>query len=114
MKVSAEERDGVTVLRLRGRLLGGPQCAECIAQAVREAGHEGTPRVLLDLGQVEIVNSGGLGILIVNHRWLKRQGGALKLLNVTKRVENVLMITDLITVFESYRNEDRALASFAA
>jgi len=70
--------------------------------------------VLLDLGHVEIVNSGGLGILLVNHRWLERRGGALKLLNVTKRVQNVLMITDLITVFESYRNEDHAVASFAA
>ena len=70
-------------------------------------------RVLVDLGKVSWVNSTGLGILIANYTTLKREEGKLKLLNVSKRIESILMVTKLNTIFDSYSTEEEALQSFS-
>ena len=112
MKVKRDDRDSIVILRLDGKLMGGPD-AETIQNAIREAVGEGKKNVLVDLGNVSWVNSTGLGILIANYTTLKREEGKLKLLNVSKRIESILMVTKLNTIFDSYSTEEEALQSFS-
>ena len=111
MKINREEKDGILILRLEGKLMGGPD-AEAIHSAIREGVEAGKKNVLVDLGKVSWVNSTGLGILIANFTTLKREGGMLKLLNVSKRIESILMVTKLNTIFESFNEEADAITSF--
>ncbi len=111
MKVEREEKEGIVVLRLEGKLMGGPD-ADVIHAAVKDAISEGKRHVLVDLGEVSWVNSTGLGILITNYSTLKKSEGSLKLVNVNKRIESILMVTKLNTVFETFPSESDALASF--
>ena len=112
MKVSRDEKDGIVILRIKGRLIGGPDEADALGNHVKESIDSGKHHVLLDLNGVSMVNSTGIGILIVNYTRLRRSEGSLKLLNVAKRIQNVLYMTQLNTIFESYSDEAEALASF--
>jgi anti-sigma B factor antagonist len=111
MKVLTERKGDVTVLRLRGTLMGGPdsQVFEDALSTVLEAG---PGRVLVDMSDISWVNSTGLGILIAGHRKVSGGGGELKLLHVSKRIESILMVTKLNTLFDSYDDEAKAIASF--
>ncbi len=73
---------------------------------------QGYRKLLLDLGAVTHVDSAGLGQLVQIHATTTRQGGTLKLLNVTKRLHDLLVVTRLLVVFDSFENEAEALASF--
>ena len=111
MKVHREEKGDVLVLRLEGKLMGGPD-AESIQGAIREAAEGGKKNIIVDLAKVSWVNSTGLGILISSYHTLKRSGGTLRLLNVSSRIESILMVTKLNTIFESFGSEEEALNSF--
>jgi anti-sigma B factor antagonist len=111
MKVAREDKDGVVILRLEGKLMGGPD-SDAIHTAIRDAIAHERRHVLVDLGKVSWVNSTGLGILIANFTTLKKSEGTLKLLHVSKRIESILMVTKLNTIFESYDDEGEALRSF--
>ena len=113
MKVKRDDRENVVILRLDGKLMGGPD-ADTIQNAIRDAVNEGKKNVLVDLGNVSWVNSTGLGILIANYTTLKREEGMLKLMNVSKRIESILMVTKLNTIFDSYNSEEEALQSFGS
>lgn len=73
---------------------------------------QGYKHLLLDLSGVSYVDSAGLGELVQAYATTKNRGGALKLLNVTKRLRDLLVVTKLLTVFDTYDNESTALASF--
>jgi anti-sigma B factor antagonist len=74
--------------------------------------HQGYTNVLFDLGAVSIVDSAGLGEMVCGYVTTKNRGGALKLLHVTKRLRDLLVVTKLLTVFDTYDSEAEALASF--
>ncbi len=112
MKIKERQRDGVTILEVSGKIMGGPD-AELFNSTLKSLIHEGQARVLVDLGKVTWVNSTGLGILISGYTTLKRSNGEMKLLNVSERIESIFMVTKLHTVFESYKNEDEGVLSFA-
>ena len=99
MKVLKEQKGDIAVLRLRGTLMGGPD-----SKVFDE---------LVDMADISWVNSTGLGILIAGHRTVSSKGGSLKLLHVSKRIESLLMVTKLNTLFESYDDEAQAYASFS-
>ncbi len=111
MKISRTDKDGVVVLQVSGKLMGGPD-ADAFDRELKLILGEGGRKILVDLGDVSWVNSTGLGILIAGHTQVSRAGGAMKLCQVSRRVESILMVTRLNMIFESYADESQALASF--
>ena len=112
MKIKERKRDGVAILEMSGKLMGGPD-AESFAEILKTLIHEGTHNVVVNLEKVKWVNSTGLGILISGYTTLKKSGGELKLLKVSDRIENIFIVSKLFTVFESFQDEDEAVRSFS-
>jgi anti-sigma B factor antagonist len=112
LKIKERTRDGVVILEMSGKLMGGPD-ADAFNEILRTLIHEGRRNFLVDLSGVNWVNSTGLGILISGYTTVKGAGGELKLLKVSDRIDNIFMVSKLYTVFESFDDEDRAIQSFA-
>lgn len=111
MKLKERRREGVVILEAKGRILGGAD-TEQLEKAVKGLIETGARRVLLDLADVSLVNSSGLGSIITCHTAMKDAGGDLKLLRVSNKIESLLIITKLITVFDSFNDETEAIAAF--
>ena len=107
-----ERREGdVTILDLKGRIrINGGTLA--LHKAIRCLVDEGKTKILLDLALVTHIDSVGLGELISSHITLSNKGGEIKLIHLTERVQDLMTITKLLTVFDVYDNEPDALASF--
>ncbi|MBN1827060.1 MAG: STAS domain-containing protein [Candidatus Eisenbacteria bacterium] len=112
MKVQRRERDGVVVLDLSGKILGGND-SEDLKNEIDRAIDEGIPSLLINLGGVAWMNSSGLGILLSGFLRLKEKGGATKFLRVQPRVKEILVTTKLIQVLEVFDDEEEAIRSFA-
>jgi anti-sigma B factor antagonist len=112
VKIKERKRDGVAILEMSGKLMGGPD-SEAFSETVKTLIHEGTHNVIVSMEKVKWVNSTGLGILISGYTTLKKSGGELKLLKVSDRIENIFIVSKLYTVFESYQDEDEAVRSFS-
>ena len=107
-----ERQEGdVTILDLSGKITIGEGSVQ-LREAVRRLLDEGRKKILLNLGDVAYVDSSGIGELVSSYTTTNNQGGQLKLLNLTKKIQDLLMITKLLTVFETHDNEQAALASF--
>lgn len=111
MKYNREDSGEVTILRLEGKLMGGPDADE-FKRVVKELVAEDRTGILVDMGKVSWVNSTGLGILISNYTTVKNSGGTLKLMGVNKRIDQIFMVTKLHTIFDTFEDEAKALASF--
>jgi anti-sigma B factor antagonist len=103
---------GVTIVDLSGRIVLGEGSAG-VRDLVRELISEGIRKILLNLSNVDYVDSSGLGELVCAFTSMRSQGGELKLLNVTRRVRSLLQITKLISVFEITDDETASLDSFS-
>ena len=101
----------VTILDLSGEVRIGDSSV-ALRESVRNLADQGKNKVLLNLAGVKYIDSTGIGELIANYTTLKRGGGQLKLLNLTDKIQNLLVITKLLTVFDAYDNEAEALKSF--
>lgn len=102
----------VTVLDMKGRVrIGGGTVA--LHKAIRSLVEEGKTQILLNLSGVTHIDSSGLGELVSSHVTLGNQGGEIKLAHLTERLHELLMITKLLTVFDVYDDETKALAGFA-
>ena len=112
MKIKERKRDGVAIIELSGKLMGGPD-AETIDETIKTLLHEGVKNIVVNLEKVRWVNSTGLGILISGYTTVKKSGGELKLLKVSDRIENIFIVSKLYTVFESFDDEDEAVRSFS-
>ena len=111
LDVNERQAGDVTILDLTGEVrLGDSSVA--LRDSVRKLADGGKKKVLLNLAGVKYIDSSGIGELIANYTTISRQGGQLKLLNLTDRIQNLLVITKLLTVFDSYDNEAEALKSF--
>ncbi|MBD3336759.1 MAG: anti-sigma factor antagonist [Candidatus Eisenbacteria bacterium] len=111
MRISKDQVDDVWIIRLSGKLMGGPD-ADLVQEVVREGLSSGYKKLLLDLGDVSWVNSTGLGILITSHISVTNAGGVVKLMRVSRRIDSILMVTKLNTIFEVHDSQEAALASF--
>ncbi|HLG94228.1 MAG TPA: STAS domain-containing protein [candidate division Zixibacteria bacterium] len=112
MKFSVREQDGVTILAPKGKIMGGPDSTE-LHEKLRELIKNNTKKVVIDLSEVDWMNSTGLGILISGLTTMRGAGGELKLARVTDKIQSLLVITKLVTVFESHDSVETALKSFS-
>ncbi len=111
MKFKTREVDGVTILDLSGRITLG-EGSGTLRDAVRDIVAKGSNKILLNLGGVDYIDSSGLGELVSAYTAVKNSGGELKLVNLTKKVSDLLVITKLATVFDVKEDETSAVASF--
>ena len=111
MKVSTRHVDGVTILDLSGRITLG-EGSVVLRDAVRDLLAKGDKNILLNLGDVSYIDSSGIGELVSAFTSVKNAGGELKLLNLTKKVHDLLQITKLYTVFDVKDDETTAVGSF--
>lgn len=111
LEVIERQAGDVTILDLSGAVRMG-EGSIALRESIRGLAEEGKKRILLNLGGVNYVDSSGIGELIANYTTVSRQGGQLKLLNLTDRIQNLLVITKLLTVFDVYDDEANALNSF--
>jgi len=111
MDIRERAVDGVTVLDLSGKIVLGEGDVH-IRDRIKDLLADGQRRILLNLADVTYIDSAGLGTMISAYATVKREKGQLKLMNVTTRVKDLLAITKLITVFDTYDSEAEALASF--
>jgi len=112
MKLSYQERDGIVILEPKGKILGGPD-ATTLKDQLQSLIDAGKTKVIIDLAEVDYMNSTGLGILISTLTTLKRAQGELKLANVTDKIQSLLTITKLVTVFDDFESVDEAVAAFS-
>ena len=111
LKANSREIGGVTVVDLDGRITLGDG-STLLRDLIREKVNSGHKMLLLNLAGVNYIDSTGLGELVSGYRLVKSQGGELKLLNLNKRVNDLLQITKLYTVFDIHNDEVKAVASF--
>lgn len=113
MDIKERVVEGVSVLDLSGKIVLGEGDLQ-IKDRIKDLLADGQKRILLNLGDVSYIDSAGLGALISSYTTSKREGGQLKLVNLTKRIQDLLSITKLITVFDTYETEQEAVASYTA
>lgn len=111
MKASTRQLNGVTVVDLSGRITLG-EGSVVLRDTVRDLIGKGEKRILLNLGEVTYIDSSGIGELVSAFTTVRNQGGELKLLNLTKKVHDLLQITKLYTVFDVKDDEAAAIGSF--
>ena len=112
MKSSTRQVNGVTIVDLSGRITLG-EGSVVLRDTVRELVGKGQKKILLNLGDVTYIDSSGIGELVSAFTTVRNQGGELKLLNLTKKVHDLLQITKLYTVFDVKDDEATAVSSFA-
>lgn len=108
MSHSSTEQNGITIITLSGKIMGGPEAGE-INDQINSLIDQEKHKIIIDLKEVDWMNSSGLGILIGAITTLKNNGGTLGLTNVSERIMNLLKITKLIDVFTIYQDIDSAL-----
>jgi anti-sigma B factor antagonist len=111
MKASSRQIDGVTILDCSGRITLG-EGSVVLRDLVRDLLSKGQKKILLNLGDVNYIDSSGIGEMVSAYTTVKNQGGELKLLNLTKKVHDLLQITKLYTVFDVKEDEASAVKSF--
>jgi anti-sigma B factor antagonist len=111
MKTSSRQVDGITILDLSGRITLG-EGSVVLREAVKELSAQGQKQILLNLGNVTYIDSSGIGELVGAFTSIRNAGGDLKLLNLTKKVHDLLQITKLYTVFDVWDDEATAISSF--
>ena len=111
MKVKAYEQDGIQIIEARGKFLGGADTGELDERLYALLGRQ-EKKVIIDLGKADWINSSGIAILI--HHWKKFRdiGGSLRLARLTEKIEKILIISKLTTVFDTYDSLEEAIASF--
>lgn len=113
LKSSGRQVDGISILDLSGRITLG-EGSVVLRDTIRELLGKGEKKILLNLGDVTYIDSSGIGELVSAYTAVRKEGGELKLLNLTKKVHDLLQITKLYTVFDVKDDEAAAIAAFAS
>jgi anti-sigma B factor antagonist len=112
MQVDERMSGDVTIITVRGDITLNSGMDVILKDKIQSLVQQGRKKLLLDLGGVAYVDSSGLGQLVQAHVTTSRNGGSLRLLNLTKRLKDLLVVTKLVTVFDSFDAEADAVASF--
>src|SRR4051812_26718768 len=113
MQIDQRAVGDVVILDLKGKITLG-EGDELLKDKVNSLVNQGHRKIVLNLADVPYIDSAGLGEIIRTYTTVSRQGGRLKLLGLTKRITDLLSITKLLTVFETFESEDDAVRSFSA
>ena len=111
MKISSRQREGVTILEPKGKITIGVGDV-ALRDAVHEAVGAGSRKILIDLSGVSTMDSSGIGELVSIYTTVTNRGGKLKLLHLPPKIQDIMQVTQLITVFEVFDDEDEAVGSF--
>ena len=111
LNINERQAGDVTVLDMSGKITIG-EGSVALRTAIRRLLEEGKKRILLNLAQVSYIDSSGIGELVSSFTAVKKEGGTLKLLKLTQKIQDLLAITKLLTVFDTYDEEATALSSF--
>jgi anti-sigma B factor antagonist len=111
LNVATRENKGVTILDLSGKIVLGEE-SKALRSRIKQLLAEGKKKILVNLGEISFIDSTGVGTLVSAYTSARSQGGELKLNNLTKRFQEVLQVTRLLTVFDVYDNEAEAVAKF--
>jgi len=111
LKLTKRTVDGIVAIECNGRIVFGEEAA-LLRDEVKRVVADGNKRIVLNLGEVNYIDSGGLGTLVALHTTALSAGATIKLANLTKRVGDLLQVTKLLTVFDVHDSEYKALESF--
>ncbi|MEE9443128.1 MAG: STAS domain-containing protein [candidate division Zixibacteria bacterium] len=111
MKLNHFEKGGVVVIEPKGKIMGGPE-STALHDLLHDLIEQKKTNVIINLGKVDWMNSTGLGLLISGLTTLRKSDGELRLANVTEKIQSLLTITKLVTVFKSFDSVDEAIDSF--
>ncbi len=111
MQIKTIEHYEAVVIQIKGNVMGGPEAQE-FSDELKKLIQENKKNIVVDLADVKFMNSSGLGMMISGLTTVKNAGGVLKLANVTEKIHSLLMITKLITIFETFDSLDTAVKSF--
>jgi len=112
MQIEERAAGDVVILDMKGKVTLG-EGDELLKDKVNSLVNQGHKKIVLNLEQVPYIDSAGLGEIVRTYTTVSRQGGSLKLLNLTKRITDLLSITKLLTVFETFDSENEAVRSFS-
>lgn len=111
MGFNVSEKYNCVIIEFKGNVMGGPD-AVSLNEQLHELIEKEKTNVVVDLGKVKFMNSSGLGMLIGALTTMKKAGGDLRIANATDKIESLLIITKLITVFKHFKTLDEAIASY--
>jgi anti-sigma B factor antagonist len=111
MSFKVSERYNSVVLEFKGNVMGGPD-AVTLNEQLHELIDQNKKNIVVDLGKVKFMNSSGLGMLIGALTTMRNAGGDLRIANATDKIESLLIITKLITVFQHFKSVDQAIDSY--
>jgi anti-sigma B factor antagonist len=111
LNISERQVGDVTILDMEGKITIG-EGSVALRTAIRRLLEEGKRKILLNLAKVGYIDSSGIGELVSSYTAINKENGELKLLNLTQKLQDLLTITKLLTVFDVYESEEEALASF--
>lgn len=111
MKLKTSEQNGIYLVGLSGKIMGGPESVQ-FHDAMKHAIASNHKKVVIDLGEVEWMNSSGIGLLVSAYTTLKNAGSEMKLARTTDKIQSLLVITKLNSVFDSHDSIDAAIKSF--
>lgn len=111
MKIEKRKKNDVLILDLQGKILIG-EGIDDLRESINNAVKEKETKLLLNFAGVPYLDSTGLGEVVRSYTSLKKEGGIVKIVNLTNKVRDLLSVTKLITVFDTFEDEDKAIASF--
>jgi anti-sigma B factor antagonist len=111
MKIAKRKKGDVLILDLEGKILIGEGIEE-LRESINSAIKEKETRLLLNFAHVPYLDSTGLGEVVRSYTSVKKEGGTVKIVNLTNKVHDLLSVTKLITVFETFEDEEKAITSF--
>jgi len=111
LDIQQRDREGITILDLNGRLTVGPE-ASTFRERLQKLIDSRRTNIILNLKDVDYIDSTGLGALVMSYTSLQRAGGKIKLLNLSRRGIELLVMTKLTTIFEVFDDEQNAINSF--
>ena len=111
MKIKVHEKYEAVIIELKGNVMGGPETQE-FSELVHKLLDEGKKNIIVDLSGVKFMNSSGLGMLISGYTSVKNSDGKFVIAGATEKINSLLVITKLITIFDSYKTVDEAIENF--